>query len=366
MAERSLLPLRTTTLASTVEYDPPNQTVTAEAGMPLAALQQALQQNRQWLPVRPFLGAGTTLGGMAALGACGPERLRYGAPRDLVLGLRFVSGEGRLISTGGKVVKNVAGYDLGRLLIGSAGTLGFVTQLTLRVSSLPEACLAVRGCGPFDRIASAAAEVLRGRLEPALVAASPLNRATPWTGKERDETAWRLTVGLEGFAETVEAQGERCAALLAGCGLEGEGSVAYSALDGIFADNERALHGSPFLLRADLPLDMVAEFVKVPAGASQAQDLFVQDLFVDDLFVDFGCGRVRAGLSGLSGEAWEALCSRARALDGHILLEKSPDDFRRYRDVYGPPVPAWTVMHRIKDALDPNNIFAPGRMPGRK
>jgi D-lactate dehydrogenase (cytochrome) len=351
-----LLALRSKGLASIVEYDPPNQTITAEAGISLEELQGALKPNRQWLPIRPFLGKTTTLGSMLALGACGPERLRYGAPRDLLLGLRFVSGMGRLISTGGKVVKNVAGYDLGRLLAGSAGTLGFLTEITLRVSALPESCREARSCGSLEKIASAAGELLRSNIEPAFVVASPLNGATSGAGAETEQASWRLSVGLEGFGETVEAQAERCADLFARNGLRGEAARGYPVEDELFADTDESLHRAPFLLRADLPMDKVKDFVDMAAGATQTEGLFA----------DFGCGRVRAGMEDLSEEAWERLCGHVGDLDGHILLEKAPDDFKRRQDVYGPSQSAWKVMHKVKEALDPKNIFAPGRLPGRK
>jgi FAD/FMN-containing dehydrogenase len=339
-----------------VEYDPPNQTVTVEAGMSLAELQEALKANRQWMPIRPFLGNDTTVGSVVALGAHGPERLRYGAPRDLLLGLRFITGTGRLVSTGGKVVKNVAGYDLGRLLVGSAGTLGFLTELTLRVSSIPESCRAVRACGSLEKIASAAGELLRSRLDPTFVAASPVNGAEGGNGARTEADLWRLSVGLEGFMETVEAQGKRCADLFADSGLEGQAFEAYSACDGLFADNDQSLNRSTCLLRADLPLDGVKDFVTVAADTVQ----------VERFFVDFGCGRVRASLLELSEEAWKKLCDHVRTLGGHALLERAPDALKKRQDVFGPPQPAWRVMHRIKDALDPKNIFTPGRLPGRK
>jgi len=354
--DRDLLTLRSTGLASIVEYDPPNQTITVEAGISLEELQEALKPNRQWLPIRPFLGKTTTLGSMLALGACGPERLRYGAPRDLLLGLRFVSGTGRLISTGGKVVKNVAGYDLGRLLAGSAGTLGFLTELTLRVSALPKSCREARSCGSLEKISSAAGDLLRSNIEPAFVVASPLNGATSVTGTDTKQASWMLSVGLEGFAETVEAQMERCVNLFAGHGLQGEAARDYPIEDGLFADTDESIHRSPFLLRADLPIDRVKDFVEALNGATPTEGLFA----------DFGCGRVRAGIAGMSEDAWKGLCGHARDLEGHILLEKAPDDFKKRQDVYGPPRRAWKVMHKIKAALDPKNIFASGRLPGRK
>jgi glycolate oxidase subunit GlcD len=355
MPERNLLPLRSGRMTSIIDYDPPNQTVTAQAGVMLQDLQEALKTNGQWLPIRPFPGKATTVGSLVAIAACGPERLRYGAPRDLLLGLRFVSGTGRLVSTGGKVVKNVAGYDLGRLLAGSAGTLGFLTELTLRVASLPDSCRLVQGRGSLERIASAASELLGSTVEPTSVAASPVNGATEPYGRSLERAAWRLSVGLEGFGENVEAQGQRTASLIFRAGLEPETPGGYGIYEGPFADAQERLDRSLFLLRADLPIDRVARFVEAAAGAVR----------MEGLLADFGCGRVRAGFSEISEEAWEGLCGLAGSLDGHILLEKAPDHFRKGHDVYGKPREDWKVMHRIKRALDPNRIFAPGRLPGR-
>jgi glycolate oxidase subunit GlcD len=355
MPERDLLRLRSGRMTSIIDHDPPNQTVTVQAGISFQDLQEALRPDGQWLPLRPFPGKATTVGSVVALGACGPERLRYGAPRDLLLGLRFVSGTGRLISTGGKVVKNVAGYDLGRLLAGSAGTLGFLTELTLRVASLPDSCSLVEGRGSLERITSAASELLGSTVEPAFVSAEPLNGTDAEKGPLLAGRAWRLTVGLEGFGETVEAQTESVLSRLSRAGLEQEALGDYEIYEGPFAEAQERLDRSLFLLRADLPIDRVARFVEAAAGAVR----------MEGLFVDLGCGRVRAGVSDISEEAWERLCGLAESHEGYILLEKAPDPFRKAHDVYGRPRGDWKVMHRIKRALDPNRIFAPGRLPGR-
>ncbi len=138
--------------------------------------------------------------------------------------------------------------------------------------------------------------------------------------------------------------------------MEVEAPVGYSVLDGPFADRDASLDRFPFLIRADLPFDRIADFVE---GATAAA-------CPERIFADFGCGRVRTGMRELSEEAWERLCGYAAKQGGHILLEKAPDEFRKRRDVYGPFQPAWKVMHRIKEAMDPKGIFAPGRLPGRK
>ena len=148
----------------------------------------------------------STGGGLVALAACGPERLRYGAPRDRVLGLIFISGTARLISAGGRVVKNVAGYDLTRLFVASAGTLGFLTEVTFRVASLPQRCIALAASGSFSRCRDAAAELLQSKLEPTFVIALPGDAPMQPPGRGN----WQLNAGFEGFEETVDFQVRSC------------------------------------------------------------------------------------------------------------------------------------------------------------
>ncbi len=326
------VPIRSAGLAGIIDYDPENLVVTVGAGATLADVQAALAEDGQWLPLRPPGGGARTVGGVVALGSWGPERLRYGAPRDLLLGLSFVSGEGRLISVGGSVVKNVAGYDLVRLMTGSAGTLGFITQCTFRVLPRPEACRAVALRGTLAQGAAASAELLGSKLEPTFVAATP------------DGPAWRMTVGFEGFGQVVDSQAQQCTVLSEGHGLHAEARLDF--------DLERgALPGpqpSAFTVRADLPIDRAAEF----AGG------------VTPTLVDFGCGRVLSGTDDLTDDVWASLCARAAELGGHVIVERAPDDFKQRHDVFGPARPEWALMHRVKDAMDPQGIFAPGKMPG--
>jgi glycolate oxidase subunit GlcD len=348
-SEKETLLLRSIRLAAVAEYDPANQTVTVGAGMPLSRLQDHLAANGQWFPIRPPLGQGSTIGGIAASGACGPERLRYGAPRDLVLGLRFISGTGRAIAAGGKVVKNVAGYDLTRLLVGSYGTLGFLTQLTLRLAARPECCAAVRAIGSVDQCTEASARLLHSKLEPAFVAATP-------AGGHDGTQLWQLSAGFEGFGITVEWQTARGVELMGLAGLNDAAAAEYPCGDGIFSKEYASLEDSDFLLRGDFPLDKLAGFV-VDA---------CRELDATRWMADFACGRVWAGFPALSAEAWTKLCSLAGANEGHLVLEKAPAHFKSRHEVFGPCCPEWRILRRVKDALDPRNIFAPGRLPGEK
>ena len=341
--------LRSQRLSNVIHYDADNQVVTLGAGTKLAQAQEILSARNQWLPIRPPLADGCTVGGIVALGACGPERLRYGAPRDLLLGLRFVSGKGREIAAGGKVVKNVAGYDMTRLLAGSAGTLGLLTELTFDLSSIPETCRAVCARGSLQQCASAAADILSSNVEPAFVTAAPQG-PTPLGD---DSAAWELKVGFEGFDVTVSAQAEGCTTVLQNTGLTTQEAVEYPVYDGVHAETLRILFDSPFLLRADLPLDATASFVSDAGPALDGARVLL----------DFGCGRVTAGVTGLSSEEWRRVCDVAQSSEGHVLLEKAPPKFKEEHDVFGLPRPEWRLMRKIKDALDPHNVFAPGCGP---
>jgi glycolate oxidase FAD binding subunit len=125
-------------LTGILEYEPADLVVAAAAGTPLASLDAELRPNLQFFPVRPPADTRATIGGMIATASAGPLRLGCGTPRDHVLGLQVITGDGRVLDFGGRVVKNVAGYDLVRPLVGSGGTLGFITRAFLRLRPLPD------------------------------------------------------------------------------------------------------------------------------------------------------------------------------------------------------------------------------------
>jgi glycolate oxidase subunit GlcD len=335
-------------VAAVIEYDPPNQVITVGAGMSFKALQEHLQVHHQWLPLRPpFFKESSTIGRLVALAACGPERLLYGAPRDLLLGLRFINSAGRLITAGGRVVKNVAGYDITRLIAGSAGTLGFITEGTWRVSTIPERCAAITAAGSLDACAATALEILKSNCQPVFVTAMPGNPS----GAAADRGHWNVVAGFEGFSQTVDYQLEKCSAILQRGQLNVGEQTDYPVHAGNFSAVYDKLAQSAFILRGDFLLNRAVDFI----GA----------LATPKVFLDFGCGRILAGLDALDDEQWATLCNRARECEGHVLLEKAPDEFKKNNDVFGLPNAAWKIMHKIKAELDPDTVFAPGRLPGK-
>jgi glycolate oxidase FAD binding subunit len=137
--------LETTSLAGIVSYEPTELVVTVRAGTPLAQLEQLLAGSGQAMPFEPpHFGPGATVGGMVAAGLSGPARASVGAVRDYVLGLNLVNGRGEELVFGGQVMKNVAGYDVSRLMAGAMGTLGLITEVSLKVLALPPADATLR------------------------------------------------------------------------------------------------------------------------------------------------------------------------------------------------------------------------------
>ncbi len=205
----------TARLDSVLHYEPADLTLTAGAGLGWRKLAALLEPNGQWLPVDgPGVGVGT-LGGAAACGVPGPLRARYGAVRDNVLGLEVVTGDGRLLRIGGRVVKNVAGYDLVRLFTGSRGSLGVITRVSVRLFPRPEADVTMVFEGGVEEVLEVARVV---RASPLPVAAAELVVRGAGVADGEAELAVRVLGGRE-EAEDV------CSRLVAGIGAAPGGTM---------------------------------------------------------------------------------------------------------------------------------------------
>jgi FAD/FMN-containing dehydrogenase len=342
----SEIPLKTDTLSAVVDLDPSNQYITAGAGMTLGDIQKALAPHNQWITLRPaFDLLKRTIGGIVATGACGPERFYYGAPREQLLGLSFIDGSGRLIRAGGKVVKNVAGYDVTRIIAGSAGTLGLITRVTLRTSTRAQRCAVISAVGTPDACRNIAASVLGSGVGAVFAVAVP----------ESGYSFWCLHLGFEGFNDTVDSQLTKARKLFAAEGFGSMISEDYDILLGPFAGLFSEIAGHPFVVRAGTPADHAAE----------AADLIICKEKPGAVMIDFGCGRILAGTDSMTGDMWKEFGARIKDFEGHLILEKAPFEFKKSNDVFGPNQQEWLLMHSIKAALDPKRLFSPGRMPGR-
>jgi len=327
-----------------IEFDSENQFIIAGSGVSLATLQEKLAEKNQWLPIRPpFFQENSTVGALVAMGTVGPERLAYGAPRDYLLGLQYIDSNGSMVATGGKVVKNVAGYDMTRLMAGSAGTLGFITESTWKVVMRPEICKMTAACGILEDCFTAALKIISSNMLPVFVTAVP------------EKGGWKLMVGFEGIGEVVAHQIELCGQLMSDQGLVDSFQEEYSVTDGCFQKYFHELSLSPFNGQVDTVISMMLEcYADTEKIVKSSQAI-----------LDFGCGRIYVAYDSLTGEQWSELSSIFVRYQGHGRLIKATEDFRRENDVFGQERGDWHLSYQIKKALDPDNIFSPGTLPGR-
>jgi glycolate oxidase FAD binding subunit len=329
------------------EHAPSDQIVAVEAGMTLAELQRRLAPHGQRLAVDPPLPERATLGGIVAANAFGPRRTRYGPVRDLVIGITVVRADGVVARGGGKVVKNVAGFDLPRLFCGSLGTLALVAEVVFRLHPLPEASATAvfEGLGAED-VAETLPVLRELAVEPtALAALASAGRFT-------------LAVRFEGFAPGVREQLERTLAR-AGGGARLEGA------------EEAALWARHDALRAAGAVRVKATFA--PAALARALDALRP--LEAALAVGGGLAVHPAlGIALLSGELGDAdaaargIASAREALrtlgNGSLVLTAAPPELRARTDPWGPPPDGIEVMRRLKRELDPEARLAPGRFVG--
>ena len=299
--------LSTAGLRQVIEHTPAELTVTLEAGLHATELAERLSAAGQWWPqadIRP----GSTVGGILATAASGRGRLRHGPVRDSLLEVVLVTGDGRIVKAGGRTVKGVAGYDIPRLAVGSLGTLGVMTQVTLKLWPTPPARAWFAMEGSLDERLAAATRIRAERWRPAAILLTPGRLSIDLVGSTADVTAPPGTSDACAPAEPV------------GRGLVDVG-VAPVAVAPVVRELER------------LGNDYIAEF---------------------------GVGQCRIAIETAADLG--ALRTLAHAHGGHAVVIDGQDDLRA--DPWGTPPPGLAIMKRIKQAFDPAGILNPGRFVG--
>jgi glycolate oxidase FAD binding subunit len=356
-----------------VDYDAPNLTVTVEAGVTLGELARVLASQGNFLPLDAPL-ADATIGGVAATNQSGPRRLAYGSARDLALGVRAVLPKGDAVRFGGKVMKNVAGYDMTKLLIGSWGTLGVITEMTFRLLPLPEAEKSLLAVFPsLEEAAGAASAVLASQLLPSaleLVSAKGSKSVTGAAGISELAEGYVLAIDLEGFHEAVERQIVDLTAL-----FQRGGAKEVRLVEG--DEQGRLWAALRDFSRVALAHDTSVVGLKLSVPISQVQGLFglaerkAADCGLDCAVISHaGNGLVypfffdSAGRIPVLVQLIHALQIDAEKAGGEAIVEWAPPEIKKQVAVWGEPQPAWSMMRRLKVELDPNGILNPGRFVG--
>jgi len=372
------------------EHSPGDFTVTVGAGTPLEELQEALAPHRQWLAIDPPFATGSSavpglgsgqptapgqghgsIGGLVARGLAGGYRERYLGVRDQLIGLRLLRADGVEAMAGGKVVKNVAGYDLMRLLCGSWGSLGLITEVTLRTLPLPPQRRGLLLSGPAAALMAWSSALLRSGITP--------ERLDLWSSAlaaaAGQEPAPLLLVGLASVsAANLEAQLASLAEGFGGAGGRAMRSCSASELASLLALGRQAQADQP--AAADVRAatgspepDPAAWLLRLGVSPDRGADLLAHPLLAErpvNLAAGSGLALTWAD-AGLQPERVQELRLYCRDLGGHLTVLRRPASAD---PAAAAALPAWEdapsrpMIEAIKTRFDPKRQLAPGRLPG--
>ncbi|WP_298216593.1 FAD-binding protein [Acidocella sp.] len=324
--------LNLTRLSGILEYDPAELVLTARAGTPLAEIEAAVAARGQALAFEPWGGQGSTIGGVLAAGVAGSRRVSAGAARDHLLGFEAVSGRGEVFRAGAKVVKNVTGYDLPKLLCGSWGRLAALTEVTLKVLPRPQERLTLIWRGLADEAGFAL-------MRAALRAPADIAAAAHLPGEA-------TLLRLEGFGPSVAARRGYLAAALAAYGApealaEREAAPLWAGLQG----------GASF--SGDAPLWGLS----LPPRAALAAIAPLLELG-GRYAADWGGGLIWLALDGHE----EVIRRQAGQAGGHAMLVRAPAALRaRIPALHPQPQPVEALSRRVRLAFDPLGVFETNR-----
>ena len=349
-------------LSGIVDYEPAEMVMTARAGTPVAEIEAALAANRQMMAFEPMDHRGImgtsgepTIGGVFAANVSGPRRFVAGAARDSLLGIRFVNGQGQVIRAGGRVMKNVTGLDLVKLLAGSHGTLGFLTEVTFRVLPVPQSIETIAISGLDDAAAARAmASALSLPVEVSGAAHLPQTVKGRFVGgalPEGEATVLRL----EGLAASVAVRAEKLAAV-----MKAFGPVSRLGQDKSLTLWREIRDVHPYADGTQKPLWRVSV---APSIGHQLVAALRLEAGVD-AFYDWQGGLIWMRMEA-DPEA-ELLRRYIKALGGgHATLMRASEQVRVVTQAFEPQSDAVAALSaRVKQKLDPAGIFSPGKMAG--
>ena len=339
--------LSTTRMNAVVEHVPGDQVVRVQSGIRFGDLQERLAGSDQMLGVDPpEAGEGATVGGIVAANSSGPKRYRYGTIRDLIIGITVVLADGTVAKAGGKVVKNVAGYDLSKLFTGSLGTLGVIAECNFRLHPRPETARTVAVELSDTASAGAASQaILHAQVVPSAV-------ELLWSDDTR-----MITVLIEGISSGVEAQAEAASHILGGFGevrTLAEDEAGSSAPPGA-GDDEVAV-------KISAPPAELTGVLDSALGASSRLGVTPR------ITGHAGTGVTYVGLSGGDEEARVGVVEELREIwlrrGGSVIVREAPPAFKERVEAWGPIGTRLDLTRRVKEKFDPRGILSPGRFVG--
>ena len=329
-----------------VEHAVGDLTVTAEAGMKFADLQLLLAAAGQFLPIDPAYPQQATLGGIVATADAGSLRHRYRGVRDLLLGMTFVRSDGKIAVAGGRVVKNVAGYDLMKLFTGAYGTLGVISQVTFRVYPLPESSGTVVLTGEVNALSQTAQILLSSALTPSAIdLLSPQLVAKLGLGKGTG-----LIVRFQSIAPSVKQQSARLLEVGEKLGLQGTSCCEN--------DDRQLWQRLPETMWDSGTKSAI--ICKIGIRPSEAVTA-INELPVQDALIHAGSGLGVLRFETATADTLLQVRRGCEAKGGFLTVLAAPADIKQQLDVWGYNGSAIDLMRRIKQQFDPANLLSPHR-----
>ncbi|HYM90624.1 MAG TPA: FAD-binding oxidoreductase, partial [bacterium] len=360
---RADLVIDTGRLTGITDYTPADYVVAVRAGTRLRDLQAELGKHDQWLPLDPPGAGAATIGGLIAANRNGPRRLLYGSIRDMLIGIRVALPTGEVIKAGGKVVKNVAGYDLTKMFIGSLGAAGVIIEATFKISPVPGEGQTILVTVPDRAAAHELTTAIMGSylLPAALEAASPhaLHHITQAAGMGAPSPhAWGVLVLAEGLAESRVRHIDEVRAVAGARGhvevLDGAAHTAVWQSVAEFPSPDIHPHG--VVCRAGGP---IARWAELSRGAEEARG---QGARVEVL-AHAGVGVLYAACAAEDGPSVAAsLGAAASAAGGYAVVEAAPPALKPHLPLWGAPPGGLDLMRRLRAQFDPRGIMVPGRL----
>jgi glycolate oxidase FAD binding subunit len=348
-------------LNQVIDYPARDMTITVQAGITIAELQRVLARENQRLPVDVPLADQATLGGALAVNSSGPRRYGFGTLRDYVIGISAINDAGQEFKAGGRVVKNVAGYDLCKLLIGSLGTLGIITQVTLKLRPVPEErALVVLACDPPDVAAlldalheSGSRPVCIDLYNAAAVQSFPgdIARLLPHAPR-------LLVVGFEEKRETVAWQVQHLVKELRRGSVRGLEARVGSTADVLWQPliDFAAWPGARLTWKANLVSSRTAELFEQAAALTDG--MLLQAHAGSGIVI----GHASGALTEEQARAMLTVLGRlAVAAQGNVVVLRCPPAWKAKLPVWGTPRDDLWLMRDVRDKLDPQRLFNPGR-----
>ena len=340
-----------------VDYEPDDFTITVEAGMTLARLQRHLAVNGQFLPLDHPHFEQATLGGICAVGRGGLRRNAFGGPRDWLIGMRMVQADGTAIKGGGKVVKNVSGYDLPKLFTGSLGTLGVIAELTFKLRPQPASDQIIALSAPTfetaleaSRAAAQAAPFLNGCVALSADAAAEA-RALGAKLLTDEPTIVLRAIGLESAASEVLSQ---AMSAVREAGIDGPQRTTTEIVETWQAIADLELQSPPDHVRLRLGLP--------PGNLVKAHGLIERALGETSLrSIAADSGLLFITTPSVEPDSIAQLRRDLGPLQGRLTIESAPTALKDSVDIWGPAGAGARLMHNIKHEFDPRGILSPGR-----